>query len=322
MKILSSIRKVHNDLVADYTPLKARIDRDVGAHKTGYWFYTSRIKTIESYAQKLETGRYAPDKVDDFLGCTLVVRNLDEFPDALKVVKKFCKIESRRPKTDSSTHKKPEEFPFDDLRLYVSLRDDPKLPPSGMTNFSFEFQIKTFLQHAWSLATHDLVYKSSTINWATSRIAYQVKAMLEHAEISIQEAIILSKTPQLAKANPYTEEMLKIISSLERLWKKWELPPDIVRLADTINSLSRKLKLSMEEIEKIVNEETRLGRGTKLINLSPYAVIIQSLLDAKTKMMEGAVVQHDRRFKFFIPREVELPSGFNPAHLKYVIRTL
>ena len=51
----------------------------------------------------------------------------------------------------------------------------------------FEVQIKTILQHAWSIATHDLIYKTDTVSWPKERIAFQVKAMLEHAEIAIAE---------------------------------------------------------------------------------------------------------------------------------------
>src|SRR6185295_542993 len=77
------------------------------------------------------------------------------------------------------------EFSFDDLRLYTKWKPDVTLPTPTFAGVVFELQIKTFLQHAWSIATHDLIYKTDSISWPKERVAFEIKAMLEHAENAI-----------------------------------------------------------------------------------------------------------------------------------------
>ncbi len=320
MKIPVSIRDTYFKIRDDYEPLKERIDREIGTKRHSHWFYTSRLKELPSYAQKVETGRFDPQNVEDFFACTMVVRNLNDFDEALSLVRSVCDIQYSRPVNSTRTHKHSDSFPFDDLRLYLTYRDNPALKPSGLTTFVFEAQIKTFLQHAWSIATHDLIYKADNVSWAKSRIAFQIKAMLEHAEISIEEADLLSGTPQLAKSDERTDELLAVMALLSELWKKPELPEDVLRLADTVKSLIRELRISVSDLKRVMEAETKKGRGTKLVNLSPYSSIIQSLIDASPTLMKSLMGNTNRRFKVFIPKEVDIPVSFTAKDLVNTIR--
>ena len=186
MKVPASIRRLHEDQKAINDRLKAAIDERMRGLKNPRWHYESRVKELPSFALKIESGRFDnPRSLEDFFACTIVVANSTEIDEAEKLIDENFALQERRPQHPSHTHKASYAFPFDDLRLYVALADKPSVPPTDLIGIVFEVQIKTFLQHAWSIATHDLLYKTDDANWSKERIAYQIKAMLEHAEVSI-----------------------------------------------------------------------------------------------------------------------------------------
>ncbi len=167
MKIPQSIRSIYEDLELSYSKLKKLIDYEFKNTLPQEWHYISRLKRTESFALKIESGRYRSiDIFDDFFACTIVVENISKIKTARRFVKKRFEQSYQRPKSDDFTHKNPDSFPFDDLRMYMKWKDNIGSKPTGLEGLLFEVQIKTFLQHAWAIATHDLVYKSDEKNWA------------------------------------------------------------------------------------------------------------------------------------------------------------
>lgn len=276
MKITRSVRVIYdrqleiNRLLADRVKLRLE-----GAKQEG-WFYRGRIKPLESFAQKLETGRPDdPAHLEDFFACTLVVENRNAIGDARALVERFCEVRYQRPRDPDLTHKGPESFPFDDLRLYVTLR--PMGPDEPITDIVFEVQIKTFLQYAWGIATRDLIYKGDQISWGRERVAYQIKAMLEHAEVSIAEVDAIADNGALNISNPSTQNRNRILEWLQTSWDSAQLPQDRRRLVETLLELAEGLKLSIDGVIDAVETATARGEGTNLRNLSPYGIVVRSL---------------------------------------------
>jgi ppGpp synthetase/RelA/SpoT-type nucleotidyltranferase len=171
MKIAKPIRDAFDDAERLYKKLKQEV-REVlkrQVEEVG-WFYVDRVKGLESFALKVETGRF-PDyaRIEDFFGCTVIVPTFSQLKDAVGLIEVPFEIVMRRPKIEGETHKTASDFTFDDLRLYVKRRVSTDLPPSELDGIVFEVQIKTILQYAWGIATHDLIYKTEMLSWRLPR---------------------------------------------------------------------------------------------------------------------------------------------------------
>lgn len=308
MKVVKSISHHYNELLPIVAKLKEQVDNLINNKKKPTWHFLSRIKKEESFALKIETGRIKdPSQFEDFYACTLVVENLNEIKTATDFVESLFEIKYRKPRTEDFTHKGSDSFPFDDLRLYVSLKPVEYLPPTKLTEIVFEFQIKTFLQHAWAIATHDLIYKSDSVSWPKQRVAYQIKAMLEQAELSISGAEELSRLPALLKDNPKTKGLNKIKKLLISLFPLEALPADIIRLSEIIKDTQESLGITLEELREIINSETAQGRGVKTLDLSPYAIVIQSIINQKPVLIENICKKGKQlKNKVYIPLEISI----------------
>jgi ppGpp synthetase/RelA/SpoT-type nucleotidyltranferase len=279
------------------------------ALKNPRWHYESRVKELLSFALKIELGRFQnPEALEDFFASTIVVANSTEIDEAEKLIGDNFAVKQRRPPRSDQTHKAPDAFPFDDLRLYVSLKETFAGPPTDLVGIVFEMQIKTFLQHAWSIATHDLLYKTDDANWSKERIAYQIKAMLEHAEISIQEAENLATCGALAKEDRRTASIKKGIALVKSQWDKDELPEDVRRLAANITALLEALRLELGRLEEILDEGKAQRAGVHPANLSPYGTVVQYLWNSERDKMISLLTNAKTRTKILIPEEIDLQN--------------
>jgi len=81
------------------------------------------------------------------------------------------------------TRKSPDSFRFDATRFIGSLAFDPgTVPHPALAALSFEIQIRSAFEHAWSVSMHGLTYKTDEIDWKRKRIASQIKAMVEQLD--------------------------------------------------------------------------------------------------------------------------------------------
>tara|TARA_B110000908_G_C10257885_1_gene456886 strand:+ start:2937 stop:3914 length:978 start_codon:yes stop_codon:yes gene_type:complete len=309
MKIVNSITQIYSSQYKVNEKLKIQVDALILAIKEHKWHYVSRIKQIESFAQKLETNRVEdPTKLEDFFACTVVVENTKALKKVKGILKKHFKIEYIRPKNDSFTHKDSSSFVFDDIRLYVKLKPTTARVKGPINNIVFEIQIKTFLQHAWSIATHDLMYKSDKISWTKQRVAYQVKAILENAEVSIEKASTLKRLPGIPNNNQKVQFQNDIKEFVLKCFSKAKLPSDLVRLINSIEHLMKVLFMALEDIEYCLIEDTKSGAGVKTLNLSPYLIILQAIINQNPKKIISFMKRKPRGKRIpriFLPSEID-----------------
>lgn len=147
--------------------------------------FTDRLKTIDSLSEKIETGRFKKwSEIDDLYASTIIVPNLNTEPEVILFLKNtFNQIDLKK---RGSTFKAPDVFRFDATRFIGTLNQ--KGIETEISNIKFEVQIKTAFEHAWSVATHSLVYKTNDIDWKLLRIAAQLKSSVEQLDMIVSGA--------------------------------------------------------------------------------------------------------------------------------------
>lgn len=311
MKVPSSVRELYESQVDLYKLVEDRVKQSLQPVIPATWHYEGRVKAAESFALKVETGRFDPRGLDDFFACTLVVPTLDLIDSAEAIVVGQFEFRVRKPITRSVAQSGPFDFPFDHTRLYARLRVPRGLDPGPINYLTFEVQIKTYLQHAWSIATHDLTYKTNEVSWGKERVAAQVKATLEAAEVSIVEAEKLAKSGNrlLAREDATTVALVSIAGTLQKQFSDAQLPDDVKRLSTTLKVLLEACSLNVASLAAILDRGKKSRGGVHPSDLSPFCVVLQYLVETQPGKLRVAL----RRVSgpvILVPREVPLPEMF------------
>ena len=201
---------------------------------------------------------------------------------------------------------------FDDLRSYGKLKNNPKLPSTSINNVLFEIQIKTFLQHAWTLATYDRTYKSKKNDWGEMRIAYQIKAMLENIELSISQIDTIKKSTLVKKNNPTLKRYEKIENILTDNWIDVLLPKSKIRssLIQNIDIMLKKIKVTPDDIDSILKNEEHRVHGLKK-SLPPYFGILQLIINHKKSKIESFLKDNKfDKFMLVVPCELDYNNPY------------
>jgi ppGpp synthetase/RelA/SpoT-type nucleotidyltranferase len=226
----------------------------------GYAF-TSRIKSIESLAEKIETGRFKKwSDLNDLFACTVIIPTLSYEEEVIKFCKQTFEIVETNKK---GQHKKdPDTFKFDSTRIYAQLKttDDTSQSLLNISSITFEIQVKSAFEHAWSVATHDIVYKSSEIDWRRFRLAAQIKATVEQLDTLI---LAFEQTSQVIQDNHYPEIKIKqdLATEINKLFKSNKIPSelqpkDMSRLCNNLYSLLINADKEEKDIKKIFKQLT------------------------------------------------------------------
>ena len=234
--------------------------------RRGYAF-TSRIKSIESLAEKIETGRFKQwSDLDDLFACTIIIPTLSHEQEVLG----FCRntFQIIRIVKRGQNKKSPDTFKFDSTRVYARLNQNKDLTTSTLNIYqiTFEIQIKSAFEHAWSVSTHDLVYKNAEVDWRKLRLASQIKATVEQLDMLI---LAFEKTSEFIQDNDYGEIKLKRYISTEasKLFETGKIPielkpKDMSRFADNLYRLHISIKQE-KNIKKNINHITRKIQSIK-----------------------------------------------------------
>ncbi|MGV9007957.1 MAG: hypothetical protein ACOH1H_14605 [Brevundimonas sp.] len=309
MKVRAALRESWTSQKAGFDELSRLADNTFRQEcSQRRWHYEARVKVLDSYTMKIETGRVAGvDQLEDFFGCTIVVQNSSQIAAALALVETVCDVVYRKPPLPSETHSAPSDFSFDDLRLYARLKPAPGARPSLADGLVFEIQLKTFLMHAWAIATHDLLYKSDQLSWARERIAFQVRAMLEHAEITIQQADQLATADQLAREDKETRELKALMAVLDT-WPAEQLPSDRRRLSQNVRTMLRLANIPVDAFAGWLADA-----GDLPLNVGPYQRAVQIVLINADAEVRRYVNRRPGKKRFVI-YEADRPDWISADH--------
>lgn len=289
MKVDERVRAEFNRQRSIAERLKEKVDEDFFA-RDPRWHYESRVKSEESFALKIEAGRVRePGSVEDVFGCVLVVRNALEVSQAIEFVSAlYGSPDEQRPPSLETTRKSPSDFLFDDVRLYVRYSVPDYLPQPEYVGAKFEVQIRTFLQHAWAIATHDVVYKSDNVSWRRERIAHQVRASLEQAEVAIERMAEIQETRALPESSTQFDDVNAVIGILKQEWDAEQLPDDLRRLAESLAAVARAVDLSIPDgLAELLQAGRERLNGTHNLNWSPYRATLEYAAAARPQKLRG-----------------------------------
>ncbi len=232
----------------------------------GYAF-SSRPKTVESLAEKIETGRFKRwADIDDLFACAIVIPTLAEEPKVLDFLgSAFHKGSVRSRQT---ARKAPDVFRFEATRfigyLHRPAGTDPKEPLFALP---FEVQIRSAFEHAWSATTHAFVYKSTRVDWRRLRLAAQLKAAVEQLDslvLAFEESaghIGSHHWPEIAARTKIVEFYTKLVED-GRIPRELA-PKDWSRFAESVWNLLRATKRAAHpnEVEALVNGALNIIRS-------------------------------------------------------------
>lgn len=246
-----------------------------------------RTKGIDSLSEKLETGRYNSwEDLDDLVAFTVVVPTASHEPDVLEFLGSVFDLVLVRGR--DQVPKPPDVFRFDATRCYCRIRrvePEPDLEPRAF-ELKFEVQIKTAFEHAWSVVTHDLVYKADDVSWAKRRLAAQLKAMVEQMDALVDNfERVAGDVPGTSDLETEAlAEALKVLAALraEGLVDESLAPTSWSRLVENLLSFASSLVRSrgrraadkLLEIVQGFDEQVRTGAFQPAMTGSLFQAIV------------------------------------------------
>lgn len=232
------------------------------------YLFKERIKTVSSTAEKIESGRFDSWRMlDDLYACTVVVPTLSHVEGVVDFLE--AAFETYEIRGQGVARKPPDVFRFDSTRFIGRLREQEGGDrPEGADAVLFEVQILTAFEYAWSVATHDLVYKGTSVDWRRDRLAAHLRAAAEEADILISS---FEETAGAIRVSPHadTERVERIIGYFRGELEKGSLPESLeplswVRFGENVLELVKSFRrTTVDNVLEGVFSETAvmLGEG-------------------------------------------------------------
>jgi hypothetical protein len=153
------------------------------------------------------------------------------------------------------------------------------------------------------------------------RIAFEIKAMLEHVDHSIERVEGLAVSSIVHREYAEYGRIASVIDLLNRHWEKNQLPiNDVLRLARNIEKILGLLNIELDALDAALAAEASRGAGPLLQDLSPYGAILQTIF-SKFGDHVRTPGRAPPRSPIIVSSQVEIPAtlgGLDPRYFKLV----
>lgn len=277
MKIPLSFLQAYNESCLAYQRLQADVEpRLTEVAKKYNGSYSQRIKSPESLIIKAEkTGLENPFLlIDDLFACTITVANSGDIQNVITDVDPFFILVERRQRS-----LKPNQFDYNDVNLTLRVNPDRHRKDEIIVDLIFELQVKTLLQLAWSQASHDIIYKARKKTWGLTRVASQLRALLEMADSVLANLENAANLLQEGHDYQQYEELNSIVDMIERYWDERDQPQNLYRAAQVVDIYIKRARVNLDYMETLIRKNDYLPYITAKSITPTQTIFILLFLD-------------------------------------------
>jgi ppGpp synthetase/RelA/SpoT-type nucleotidyltranferase len=205
-----------------------------------------RIKTADSIAEKIETGRFSRwSDIDDLVAFSIIIPSLDHEAAVLGYLDSVFTRHGLKKR--GQANKSPDSFRFDSTRFTGRIKPNAASDlRDPLYSLLFEVQVRTAFEHAWSVSTHKAVYKPESVDWRRLRLAANLKASVEQLDAMVvgfekmSEGIETSFWPEV---DAQSKVVLFFSDLKERgVIDSVSMPTSMGRLSESVVSLIKKAR--------------------------------------------------------------------------------
>jgi hypothetical protein len=181
--------------------------------------------------------------------------------------------------------------------------------PQELGLIKFEVQLPTAFEYAWSVVTHDLVYKTDDFDWRKARMAALLKAAVEQIELLISGfSANVGIIPQ--SSHPESDAKHEAVQAFKSLIEEGFIdrqltPESWSRFADNLFSLVASYSNRNAAPQKLLDLTADIGERAR--ETGEYSTIVSgSLFQIPVGCISAGIVSGANLSKFVIVDSVEL----------------
>lgn len=291
------------------TKIKNLLSELLAPQKDNIQTISSRIKKNDSLKNKIarKKDKYSSlQDITDIIGFRVITLFVDTVDEVAQIIESEFKID-RQNSIDKRKTLDPSSFGYVSLHYVASLSDNRLMLPENknFSDFRFEIQIRSILQHTWAEIEHDLGYKSkNSIPQIIQRRFSRMAGLIELADEEfkqIRNEINNYKNQAKNKDIISENEFKNIIIDQEIISIFLQKDPLIQEINNTI---SERLKVSLYNFQK--DDYSDIIERLIAVGLTTIEQIQQDLERYKNKIIEFAVKWINKRSYGYISSEVSL----------------